>query len=65
MRRLGINLKEDREYLLSLSKQDYVKVMEANFGQRIFTGADGQQRQITFQIAYGEFEKMYDRLHGN
>jgi len=64
MRQLGLNLLEDRTYLLSLSKEEYVKVMQVNFGQRIFTGTDGQLRHVTFQISSEEFVKMYDRLHG-
>ncbi|WP_338842146.1 hypothetical protein [Paenibacillus glucanolyticus] len=64
MRQLGLNLREDKEYLLSLSKKDYVKVMQANFGQRIFTTDDGQERHVTFLISVQAFEQMYDKLHG-
>lgn len=61
--KLGKNIGKEREWLLSLSKSEYVRVMQSNFGQRAFN-ADGQERHVTFQISNEAFEEMYDRLHG-
>lgn len=62
--KLGFNIKEERAWLKTLTKAEYIMVMQQNFCQRVFEDDSGKEHHVTFQISSEVFEAMYNRLHG-